>query len=702
MESDAVARVLSEIAETASETLELQEVFGRIATAVRRVIPLDGMGVIRIRDSALVSEDTSFGVWAAWKDGALDSGGTQSVNRDDCMEPCSLSMWSPRLRPRPGPIRRIDDAVLELDPTFPGDARILAEGVRSTLWEPFRTGDSFVGGVWLSASRPHAFTDEHQEILRPIAALLGAAVEHWRLWDTDRRRQLRLERVEEVLSALPASLDVKEVIQRLSDETKAVLPHDVLVLSEVDLQAGTIRVATYAGECDAPIPTHPMPLTKREMKSRLEFEIVHDLPAELADNSERKKLMIASGLRSSLRVPVFRAHQNLGGLHFLHREPSLYSQEDAEVARRLADRVALSLSYQALAEEARATAEAKERAVQLEATVETLARELESRGRTRVVGASPSWKETLRSVGRVAPSDTTVLITGESGTGKEVISNLIHQGSSRAGKPFIAINCAALPEQLLESELFGHEKGAFTGAANSKIGRVEQAAGGTLFLDEIAEMSPTVQAKLLRVLEQREFQRLGGTRTIKADVRVIAATNRNLTTAIARQTFREDLFYRLNVFQIHIPALRDRRQDILPLAEAFLEDLGRTMARPAAGISRDAREWLLSHDWPGNVRELRNAIERAILLCDGGLITHDHLPAPMALPAEPLAIAANGASYGSHNGAHNGDVVDLGSMERSLVERALGQAKGNKTRAARLLGVTRAQLYSRLDKYGLR
>jgi len=700
-EQDTVAGVLSEIAETASETLELQEVFGRIAIAVRRVIPLDGMGVIRINNSSVVREDTSFGVWAAWKNGALDSGGSQSADPDDCMQPCSLSMWSPRLRPRPGPIQRIDDAVLELDPSFPGDARILGEGVRSTLWEPFRTGDAFVGGVWLSALRPRAFTDEHQEILRPIAALLGAAVEHWRLWDTDRRRQLRLERVEALLSALPASLDVNEVVRRLSIEAQALLPHHMLVLTEIDTQAGTIRVAASEGECDVEIPSGPIPLTQHELDHRGEFDIIHDIPAELSHESERKKLLLASGLRSWLRVPVWRTGINRGSLAFLHREPSRYSQEDAEVARRLADRVALSLSYQALAEEARVSAEAKERAYRLEATVETLVRELESRGRTRVVGVSPSWKDTLRAVGRVAPSETTVLITGESGTGKEVISNLIHQGSARTGKPFIAINCAALPEQLLESELFGHEKGAFTGAANSKIGRIEQAAGGTLFLDEIAEMSPSVQAKLLRVLEQREFQRLGGTRTIKADVRVIAATNRNLATAIARQTFREDLYYRLNVFQIHIPALRDRRQDILPLAEAFLEDLGRTMARPAAGISRDAREWLLSHDWPGNVRELRNAIERAILLCDGGLVTHDHLPAPMSLPAEPLAIAANGSHNGAHNGGHNGEIVELGSMERTLVQRALDKSRGNKTRAAQLLGVTRAQLYSRLAKYGL-
>src|SRR6185312_8802162 len=204
----------------------------------------------------------------------------------------------------------------------------------------------------------------------------------------------------------------------------------------------------------------------------------------------------------------------------------------------LADRVSLMLSHQRLSEEARVAAEARERAERLAATVETLARELESRGTGRVIGISPSWRETLLTAQRVTDSETTVLITGESGTGKEVISSIIHSGSPRSGKPFVAINCAALPETLLESELFGYEKGAFTGAMATKIGRLEQAAGGTLFLDEIAEMSPVVQAKLLRVLQEREFQRLGGTRAQRADVRVITATNRNLAQAIARGQFR--------------------------------------------------------------------------------------------------------------------------------------------------------------------
>src|SRR5262249_17032281 len=350
------------------------------------------------------------------------------------------------------------------------------------------------------------------------------------------------------------------------------------------------------------------------------------------------------------------------------------------------------------AEQAQIAEEARLRTERLQATVDSLARDVEGRDRGPIVGVSPSWHDTLNQARRVAPSDTTVLVTGETGTGKEVIAGLVHRSSRRADHLFMAINCAALPEQLLESELFGHEKGAFTGAVATKIGRVEQAAGGTLFLDEIAEMGASLQAKLLRVLEAREFQRLGGTRTIRADVRVIAATNRDLRSAMSNQTFREDLYYRLNVFQIHIAPLRMRHEDIAPLAEAFLDDLSAKMGRSAAGISRDALEWLRTYPWPGNARELRNAIERAILLCDGGLITREHLPTAPAATSRPdgnlggwLDPAASLPTGG----------IDLEAIERVLLQKALSQAKGNKTRAARLLGLTRAKLYTRMEKHGL-
>src|SRR6266851_2080049 len=235
-----------------------------------------------------------------------------------------------------------------------------------------------------------------------------------------------------------------------------------------------------------------------------------------------------------------------------------------------------------------------------------------------VVGESTEWKGVLKKATQVAATDTTVLLTGESGTGKEVVARFIHRASGRKNGPFVALNCAALPEQLLESELFGYERGAFTGAQQSKPGQLELAAGGVLFLDEVSEMSLAAQAKFLRVLQEREFQRLGGTRLIKANVRVIAATNRDLRKAVDRGDFREDLFYRLQVFEIAIPPLRDRKSDVLPLADAFLQDIARSFGRPVAGLTADAKHALLEYRWPGNIRELRNALERAAILCEGG------------------------------------------------------------------------------------
>ncbi len=685
IDAESITPILTEIAGIASETLELPAILGRIAVALRELIPFDNMGVVRMIDAehAVIHAST------------LSRGEHGSV---ESSQPISmpLTAWSPRMRPRPEP-NRFDDAQAELDPSFPVDARALAGGVRSGMWQPFHSADVFRGGVWLAAYAPRAFTEEHQTILRPIAALLGSAVEHWQIVDAERRRKQRLDQVDTLLGTLAESLDVREVFQRLSAELQSILPHHLINLTEVDLRARTIRIVAFAGGCDVPIRTDPFPLNEREIEDRVGFAIVRDVQEELAPTTQRYRLIRESGLRSWLHVPVSISGEMKGSLSFLHREPARYVPEDGEVALRVAARVALSLSHQQLAEEARIAAEARERAERLEATVETLMRELESRGKGRVVGESLSWRETLLQVGRVAASDTTVLITGESGTGKEVISSLIHQGSARAGKPFVAVNCAALPEQLLESELFGHEKGAFTGAVAAKVGRIEQAERGTLFLDEVAEMSWLVQAKLLRVLEEREFQRVGGTRTIKADVRVLAATNRDLAAAIARQSFREDLYYRLNVFQIHVAPLRDRREDIMPLVESFLEELSKSMGRRTAGISRSAKEWLLAYPWPGNVRELRNAIERAILLCDGGVITNDHLFAPAKRsPATAHAALMESALQSP------AESVDIGTMERGLIEKALSQAKGNKSQAARILGLTRAQLYARLEKHGLR
>jgi transcriptional regulator with PAS, ATPase and Fis domain len=295
------------------------------------------------------------------------------------------------------------------------------------------------------------------------------------------------------------------------------------------------------------------------------------------------------------------------------------------------------------------------------------------------LGSSPRWRTVLKLASQVAATEATTCVQGESGTGKEVIARFIHQRSPRWRGPFIAINCAALPEQLLESELFGFERGAFTGAQQPKPGQIELAAGGVLFLDEVTEMTPAAQAKFLRVLQEREFLRLGGTRPVRVNVRVIAATNRNLHEAVERGQFRVDLYYRLNVFDIRIPPLRERRDDILLLAASFL----REFCGAAVELTPAALAALCRHDWPGNVRELRNVLERAAIVCEGPLIDVEHLSLSVTEDVRPLSS------------------TDLGVLERQAIEQALREVRGNKVRAAKQLGITRTQLYNRLKKYGL-
>src|SRR6266853_1358833 len=306
---------------------------------------------------------------------------------------------------------------------------------------------------------------------------------------------------------------------------------------------------------------------------------------------------------------------------------------------------------------------------------------------SNIIGTSGPVRQVYEQVAQVAATNTTVLIRGESGTGKELIAHAIHYNSLRAKKPFVKVSCAALPDTLIESELFGHERGAFTGAEARKKGRFELAEGGTLFLDEIGDINPNTQIKLLRVLQEREFERLGGTETIKANVRMLAATHKDLEKAISDGTFREDLYYRLNVFTIFVPPLRDRKADMLLLSDHFLEKLSREHHKIIKRISTPAIDMLMSYHWPGNVRELENVLERAVLVCDGQVIHAHHLP-PSLQTAE---------SSGTVTRVSLRDAVQ--AYEKDIIQDTLKTTRGNRAKAARLLDTTERVLNYKVRKY---
>jgi transcriptional regulator with GAF, ATPase, and Fis domain len=305
--------------------------------------------------------------------------------------------------------------------------------------------------------------------------------------------------------------------------------------------------------------------------------------------------------------------------------------------------------------------------------------------------------QVFKVVGRVAMSDAPVMITGETGSGKELVARAVHTYSQRNGKSFVAINCAAIPEQLLESELFGHEKGAFTGAVGQRAGRFEQCNGGTLFLDEIGDMPLALQSKILRVLQDGEFSRVGGSATLKGDVRIIAATNKNLEQEVAEKKFREDLFYRLNVVRIQLPPLRQRAEDIRLLAEYFLQKVAARQRLPRLKISEDAIKVLEGHNWPGNVRELQNVVERAAILAEESVPMSAELM-NLSVPQSAVAPAPVPASSMSAP-ASNGEIVPLHEMEKRAIFEALEKTDGNRTQAAELLQISIRTLRNKLAEY---
>jgi len=651
--------VLTAIARLAAEAVTLTELVPRLTAILREAILFERLHILRLdRAESIV-------LYVVRPDGELE------VTK-----------------------HRIADAQSVSDPA-------LGTSEKSRIFCTIGRGTSIHGALWLTSDQSDAFSVAHQALMDSVVDLLALALQQDAMRSTESLRREQIDTLDKLLNTMAEALDIRHIFSEVSASVRAGLPHDVLMLTAWAEDGSSFRVYAMTGaQVEDTGFWAPTFLTEEEraLLHRTPY-LISDVTAEITPGSVRGRIFTRLGVQSALRVPMPLSTGVFGSLFFLAREPGRFSEPDLDFARRVADLLALALSHQRLAEAARRDAAARKTAAQLEARVATLTRELEAQAsHRRVVGQSPQWKNILVQAARVAQTETTVLLTGESGTGKEVVARFIHQGSRRKQGAFVAINCAALPDQLLESELFGYERGAFTGAVSAKPGRIEQANGGLLFLDEVGEMAPAVQAKLLRVLEEREFQRLGSTRVNHADIRIVAATNRDLHAAMHRGTFREDLYYRLGVFEITLPPLRDRPGDILELTDEFLKEIGNTVGTPPTGISDDARAQLLAYVWPGNVRELRNAIERAVILADGSQIELEDLPLIMphrsATTSSPNA-AADSAPFPTHG-------VDLADIERSLVVKALEQARHNKTRAAKLLGLTRAQLYSRIEKHGLK
>jgi transcriptional regulator with GAF, ATPase, and Fis domain len=651
-----------ELLSTLAGALDVRDVFQRLSEVVARIISHDEANL------ALLTEDGSrFRLYASTKQG-------------DPELLCPGQHWA------------LDDADV---PRFFNDGFGGKCGFKSGLRVPVRVDGHSIGVLALLSRQAEGYSERELRLAGRVADYVAIALSHQRLAESARRaaierdRAANLESSVELLRAIASVLDIRTVFPRVSEIANKILPHDRMTMS-FDDGKGEIVIQACSNDDFAHADRIKLLDEKiQECNDGPDAFIVNDLQAQplpIAEPADLQERIVAAGYRSFLAVNASARDQELG-VEFWAKRVNAFSAEDVPIARRIADHVALAVSHEQLAEAGRQVAEARARADRLEWRVKSLAEELDSKvGHGRAVGQSDEWKDVLKKAAQVGPTDTTVLLTGESGTGKEVVARLIHRASPRKDGPFVALNCAALPEQLLESELFGHERGAFTGAQTSKPGQIELASGGVLFLDEVSEMSLSAQAKFLRVLQEREFQRLGGTRLQKANVRVIAATNRDLRKAVERGDFREDLYYRIQVFEVHLQPLRERRSDILVLSDVFLQEIAKSVGRPPAGLTREAKTALLAHDWPGNVRELRNALERAAILCEGGLIAPEHLSLHKVNRARA---------------ARDEPTSNLGHVERETIEQVMHDTGWNKAKAARRLGLSRTQLYVRLRKYDL-
>jgi formate hydrogenlyase transcriptional activator len=587
-------------------------------------------------------------------------------------------------------------------------SRLREHGVRCAAMVPLTTAQRRVGAMGFGRLTPQCITDGELQFMQRVASQVAVAVDNALNLETSQAYQTQLARERdrlrillEVNNVLVNSLEFPELFRGIVSTLQRVIHHDYTSLALLDPVTGLLKIHAldFPGrqgllKPEMVIPRDGSPAGRAIVEGRTVIVRGSDFDAY---KSEVIKLLRAEGMQTILCIPLSNRGRTFGSLNLASRRPDAFVDGDIEVVQQVAAQVAIAVENAVAFKEIDALKE--------KLSEEKLYLEEEIRNAfnfEEIVGESAAIRRVLAQVELVAPAGTTVLLQGETGTGKEVIARAVHNLSPRRERTFVKINCAAIPSGLLEAELFGHERGAFTGALNQKIGRFELADRGTLFLDEIGDIPLELQPKLLRVLQEQEFERLGSNRTQRVDVRVVAATNRDLPKLVAERAFRSDLYYRLNVFPIHIPALRERKEDVPLLVRYFVQKFSRALNKTVEYVPADVMEALTNYAWPGNIRELENLIERAVLLSPG-----KELRVPLAELKSTSAIPdpATPFSAFSISTVSSAPVSTLEEAERQHILRALRQTEwriAGPKGAANILGMKRTTLQARMRKLGIR
>ena len=558
------------------------------------------------------------------------------------------------------------------------------KGLRSYCWFPLTTAQKRLGTLGLGSSQANAYGEKDMRLLPRVAKLVAVAVENALTREALVQEKERLHMLLEVNNTLVTNRDLQKLFPAISGFIRRMIRYDYASVAVYDEAAHSLSfypldspLTTGLAGIDTTLPVRDTPAGHALLERETKIFTREDL---MGIQSNYVSQMLEHGIQSLCCIPLTTRKGELGTLNLASKEANAFAPPDVGFLEQVAGQVAVALdnarSYREIAQLTEKLASEK---LYLE---EEIRSELNFE---EIVGESPALKRVLSQARTVAPSDATVLILGDTGTGKELIARAIHRMSSRKERVFVKLNCAAIPTGLLESELFGHEKGAFTGAISQKLGRLELADKGSLFLDEVGDIPLELQPKLLRVLQDQEFERLGSTRTIKVDIRMIAATNRDLAQAVAEKEFRSDLYYRLNVFPVRMPALSERKTDIPLLVRHFVQKFSRRMSKQIETIPSATMSALVGWDWPGNVRELENLMERSVILSEGRVLN------------APLAELRSGQEGVDSDGT-------LESLERHYIIRVLRDTGGiiaGPRGAAVRLGMKRTTLQSRILKMGI-